>query len=47
MGLTFVALRATDASFPAVFAIAAALAVLAVVPGLRMTVSSRGARAAA
>lgn len=47
MGLTFVALRATDASFPAVFAIAAALALLAVVPGLRMTVSSRGARAAA
>lgn len=47
MGLTFGALRATDASFPAVFAIAAALAVLAVVPGLRMTVSSRGARAAA
>lgn len=47
VGLTFVALRATDASFPAVFAIAAALAVLAVVPGLRMTVSSRGARAAA
>ena len=47
IGLTFVALRATDASFPAVFAIAAALAVLAVVPGLRMTVSSRGARAAA
>lgn len=36
MGLTFVALKATDASFPAVFLIAAALAVLAVVPGLRM-----------
>ena len=46
MGLTFVALRATDASFPAVFTIAAALAVLAVVPGLRMTVSSRGEPAA-
>lgn len=36
MGLTFVALRQTDASFPAVFLIAAALAALAVVPGLRM-----------
>ena len=36
MGLTFVALKATDGSFPAVFLIAAALAVLAVVPGLRM-----------
>lgn len=36
MGRTFVALRQTDASFPAVFLIAAALAALAVVPGLRM-----------
>lgn len=36
MGLTFVALRQTDASLPAVFLIAAALTALAVVPGLRM-----------
>ena len=36
MGLTFVALTATDAAFPAVFVIAAALAVLALVPGLRL-----------
>lgn len=36
MGLTFVALAQTDAGFPTVFLIAAAFAVLAVVPGLRM-----------
>lgn len=36
MGLVFTALAGTDAAFPAVFAIAAGLAVLAVVPGLRM-----------
>ena len=36
MGLVFTALSTTDAAFPAVFAIAAALAVLAVIPGLRM-----------
>ncbi len=36
MGLTFVALTATDAAFPAVFVIAAALAVRALVPGLRL-----------
>lgn len=36
MGLTFVALAATDAGFWAVFLIAGALAVLAVLPGLRM-----------
>ena len=36
MGLVFVALAGTDAAFPAVFAIAAVLAVLALVPGLRL-----------
>ncbi|KRB37963.1 MFS transporter [Microbacterium sp. Root180] len=36
MGLVFTALAGTDAGFPAVFAIAAGLAALAVVPGLRM-----------
>lgn len=36
MGLTFVALRGTDAGFGVVFLIAGVLAVLAVVPGLRM-----------
>ncbi len=36
MGLTFVALTGTDAGFPVVFAIAAALALLALVPGLRL-----------
>ncbi len=36
MGLTFVALSGTDAAFPAVFLIASSLAVLALVPGLRM-----------
>jgi hypothetical protein len=36
MGLTFVALSASDAAFPAVFLIATALAVIAVLPGLRM-----------
>lgn len=36
MGLVFTALAGTDAGFPVVFAIAAALAVLAVFPGLRM-----------
>lgn len=37
MGLTFVALEASDAAFPVVFLIAGALAVLAIVPGLRMS----------
>lgn len=36
MGLTFVALAGTEAGFPAVFLVAGALAVAAVVPGLRM-----------
>lgn len=36
MGVVFTALAATDAAFPAVFAIAVALALLALVPGLRM-----------
>ena len=36
MGLTFVALTGTDAGFPVVFAIAAALSLLALVPGLRL-----------
>lgn len=36
MGLTFVALSATDAGFWAVFVLAAALAVLAAIPGLRL-----------
>lgn len=36
MGLTFVALSGTDAGFPVVFLVASALAVLALVPGLRM-----------
>ncbi len=36
MGLTFVALTGSDAAFPAVFLIAAALAVLALWPGLRL-----------
>lgn len=36
MGLVFTALRGTDAAFPAVFAIAGVLALLALVPGLRM-----------
>lgn len=36
MGLVFTALAGTDAAFPAVFAMAAALAALALVPGLRM-----------
>jgi len=36
MGLAFTALVATDAGFTAVFAIAAALALLALVPGLRL-----------
>ncbi|PZU48479.1 MAG: MFS transporter [Microbacterium sp.] len=36
MGLMFIALSATGASFPAVFAVAAALAVVAVAPGLRL-----------
>lgn len=36
MGLTFVALSASNAAFPAVFLIATALAVIAVLPGLRM-----------
>ncbi|GAA2015595.1 MFS transporter [Microbacterium ulmi] len=36
MGLVFTALTGTDAGFPAVFGIAAALAVLALVPGLRL-----------
>ena len=36
MGLVFTALTATDAGFAAVFAIAGALALLALVPGLRL-----------
>ena len=36
MGLVFTALAGTDAAFPAVFAIASALALLALVPGLRL-----------
>lgn len=36
MGLVFVGLAQTDAAFPAVFAIAAGLAMLALVPGLRL-----------
>lgn len=36
LGLTFVALTATDAGFPAVFAIASVLALLALLPGLRL-----------
>jgi len=36
MGLVFTALTATDAGFPVVFAIAGLLALLALVPGLRM-----------
>lgn len=36
MGLVFTALATTDAAFPAVFAIAALLALLALVPGLRL-----------
>ena len=36
MGLVFTALVGTDAGFPAVFAIAGALALLALVPGLRL-----------
>ncbi|MBU4466403.1 MAG: MFS transporter, partial [Actinobacteria bacterium] len=37
MGLVFTALSATGSSFPAVFGIAAALAALALVPGLRLS----------
>jgi MFS family permease len=36
MGLIFTALSATDAGFPAVFALAGMLALLALVPGLRL-----------
>lgn len=36
MGLVFTALSGTDAGFPAVFALAGALALLALIPGLRM-----------
>ena len=36
MGLVFTALAGADAAFPAVFAIAASLALLALVPGLRL-----------
>ncbi|WP_137845963.1 MFS transporter [Microbacterium sp. 2FI] len=36
MGLAFTALAGTDAAFPAVFAIATALALIALVPGLRL-----------
>jgi MFS family permease len=36
MGLVFTALTGTDAAFPAVFAIATALALIALVPGLRL-----------
>jgi predicted MFS family arabinose efflux permease len=36
MGLVFTALVGTDAGFPAVFAIAVALALIAIIPGLRL-----------
>lgn len=36
MGLVFTALAGTDAAFPAVFVVAGVLAVLALIPGLRM-----------
>lgn len=36
MGLTFVALAGTSAAFPAVFAVAAALALAGLIPGLRL-----------
>jgi MFS family permease len=36
MGLVFTALTGTDAAFPAVFAIATALALIALIPGLRL-----------
>ena len=36
MGLAFTTFAGTDAAFPAVFAIAGALSLLALVPGLRM-----------
>jgi MFS family permease len=36
MGLVFTALNGTDAGFPAVFALATALALLALIPGLRL-----------
>ena len=36
MGLAFTATRGTDAGFPVVFGIAVALALLALVPGLRL-----------
>lgn len=44
MGLTFTALAGTDAGFPAVFLIAAVLALLGLVPGLRLD-RGRGAEA--
>ncbi len=48
MGLAFTALAGTDAGFPTVFGIAAALALLALVPGLRLghahEISSRRSR---
>ncbi|MET0828646.1 MAG: MFS transporter [Microbacterium sp.] len=45
MGLAFTALIGTDAGFPVVFAIAAALALLALVPGLRLGHAHESARA--
>ncbi|HSD00879.1 MAG TPA: MFS transporter, partial [Gaiellales bacterium] len=46
MGLVFTALAGTDAGFPAVFAMAAGLAVLALVPGLRLGHAHEGRGAA-
>ena len=45
MGLAFTALVGTDAGFPVVFAIAAALALLALVPGLRLGHAHESSRA--
>jgi len=47
MGIVFTTLSGTAAAFPAVFAIAAALAVLALVPGLRLGHAHEAPRAAA
>ena len=45
MGLVFTALQAVDAGFPAVFALATGLALLALVPGLRLGHAHEAARA--
>jgi hypothetical protein len=45
MGLAFTALDGTDAGFTVVFAIAAALALLALVPGLRLGHAHEASRA--